>query len=227
MLPEGKTRQRLPREQLRQATERRILSAAEPVFAERGFAGASMAAIAAAAGLPKANLHYYFHTKEALYRALLDDILTVWLAATDRIVSGGEPVTAFSHYIRTKMALSQRRPDASKVFANEILRGAPHLSSVLGGALRGLVAQKSRIIEGWIAQGLMDPVEPPHLFFAIWAMTQTYADFGVQIRAVLDVDRLGDREFAAGTALIERLVLRGCGMQRQLASAAENCPSRA
>lgn len=203
----------LPREQLRQETERRILTAAEPVFAELGFAGASMAAIATAAGLPKANLHYYFHTKEALYRALLDDILSVWLAATDRIVSGESPHTAFSHYVRTKMELSRRRPRASKVFANEILRGAPYLSSVLGGQLRDLVKQKSRIIEGWIAQGLMDPVEPAHLFFAIWAMTQTYADFDVQIRAVLGVDSLEEQHFAAGTALIERLVLRGCGMR--------------
>jgi len=235
MLPERETRQRRPRGQQRLETERRILSAAEPIFAERGFAGASMAAIAAAASLPKANLHYYFRTKEALYSALLDDILTVWLAATDRIVTGGNPVTAFSHYIRTKMALSQRRPDASKVFANEILRGAPHLSSVLGGALRELVTRKSRIIEGWIALGLMDPVEAPHLFFAIWAMTQTYADFDVQIRAVLEVEQLGDREFAAGTAMIERLVLRGCGMLRHFPPApgtgvpgtGANCPTEA
>ncbi|MDR3536925.1 MAG: TetR family transcriptional regulator C-terminal domain-containing protein [Acetobacteraceae bacterium] len=203
----------MPREQLRQETEQRILRAAEPVFAEAGYAGATMAALAAAASLPKANLHYYFHTKEALYRAVLDNILTVWLSATDRIVPDGDPARAFSHYIRTKMTLSRLRPQASKVFANEILRGAPQLHSVLGGALRSLVAEKSRVIEGWIAQGLMDPVEPRHLFFAIWAMTQTYADFDVQIRAVLDVDRLGDREFSAGTALIERLVLRGCGVR--------------
>jgi TetR/AcrR family transcriptional regulator len=43
---------------IRRANEARILRAAERVFAKAGFAGARMAEIAAAAGVPKANLHY-------------------------------------------------------------------------------------------------------------------------------------------------------------------------
>lgn len=189
-----------------------IIAAAEGVFATAGYAGARMAEIAAAAGLPKANLHYYFKTKEGLYRAVLDDILGMWLAATDQILPDSDPSAALSSYIRRKMVYSRTRPHASKVFANEILHGAPQLGGFLGTELRALVEAKSTVIEGWIARGLMAPVEPRHLFFVLWAMTQTYADFEVQVRAVLGRRRLGARDFQAGTELIERLVLLGCGL---------------
>ena len=193
-------------------TRARILAAAERVFATAGYAGARMAGIAAASGLPKANLHYHFKTKEGLYRAVLDDILGMWLAATDQILPDSDPSAALAGYIRRKMVYSRTRPDASKVFANEILHGAPQIGGFLGAELRALVAAKSAVIEGWIARGLMAPVEPRHLFFVLWAMTQTYADFEVQIRAVLG-HRLGARDFQAGTELIERLALLGCGLK--------------
>ncbi|MCQ4160375.1 TetR/AcrR family transcriptional regulator [Roseomonas sp. GC11] len=201
-----------PRARQRAARRRQILEAAERVFAETGFEGASMAALAAAAGLPKANLHYYFGTKEALYAALLNDLLDLWLSATDRIRPESDPAEALAAYVRAKMAWSRERPRASKLFANEVLRGAPHLAPHFAGPLRALVEEKSRVIEGWIAAGRMAPTEPRHLFFAIWAMTQTYADFAPQIEAVLDVPSLGPREFADGTATVLQLVLRGCGL---------------
>jgi len=196
----------------RETPRARIIAAAEGVFATAGYAGARMVEIAAAAGLPKANLHYHFKTKEGLYRAVLDDILGMWLAATDQILPDSDPSAALSSYIRRKMIYSRTRPDASKVFANEILHGAPQIGGFLGAELRTLVASKSAVIDGWIARGLMAPVQPRHLFFVLWAMTQTYADFEVQIRAVLGRRRLGAGDFQAGTELIERLVLLGCGL---------------
>ncbi|MDJ0388018.1 TetR family transcriptional regulator C-terminal domain-containing protein [Roseomonas sp. E05] len=190
-----------------------ILASAERIFAEAGFGGASMSALAAAAGLPKANLHYYFGTKEALYTALLDSILDLWLSATDSIRPESDPAEALTAYVRAKMAWSRTRPYASKVFANEVLHGAPYLGSYLAGELRALVREKSRVLEGWIAEGRMEPVDPPHLFFAIWAMTQTYADFEAQIRAVLDRPELTAQDHARGSDMVLRLVLKGCGLR--------------
>lgn len=201
-----------PRTRRRQARLDLILEAAEGVFADAGFEGASMSSIAAAAGLPKANLHYYFGTKEALYRAVLEGILTLWLSATDPIRPEADPAEALSAYVRAKMRWSRRRPQASRVFANEVLHGAPYLQSYLAGPLRALVREKSAVIEGWIAEGRMRPVSPPHLFFAIWAMTQTYADFDPQIRAVLDCPPLDEQVQAQGGAVVLQLVLGGCGL---------------
>lgn len=198
---------------IRQANEASIVKAAEAVFARDGFGGATMAAIAAQAGVPKANLHYYFSTKQQLYRAVLADILHVWLAETEGIQPDADPALALSRYIRAKMALAARRPHASRVFAGEMLRGAPEVMDMLQGELRALVAQKSRVIESWIAAGRMAAVDPPHLFFSIWAATQTYADFAPQVRAVLGVQSLRGSALARATQHVENLVLRGCGLE--------------
>lgn len=190
-----------------------ILKAAEQVFAEAGYEGASMAALAAAAGLPKANLHYYFHNKAGLYSAVLDSILSVWIAAADEIRPGSDPEQSLSRYIRAKIALSQQRPHASKVFANEVLHGAAHLHGYFGTDMRRIFREKAAVIDHWIAQGLMDKVDPMHLLFAIWAMTQTYADFEAQIRPVLGVPRMTDAVYTRGANLIVKLVLQGCGIR--------------
>ncbi|MHB1513585.1 TetR family transcriptional regulator C-terminal domain-containing protein [Acidithiobacillus sp.] len=193
--------------------ERRILEAAEEIFAQAGFAGARTAKIAARAGIPKANLHYYFRTKEALYRAVLDRILSLWLSETDIIRTDVAPAFALEHYIRAKMALAATHPQASRVFAHEILRGAPHLEDYLRTELRRLVATKSQVIEGWVKAGLMAPIDPPHLFFTIWAATQTYADFDSQVCAVLGVQRLGVPHQTRAADHVVTLILRGCGLE--------------
>jgi TetR/AcrR family transcriptional regulator len=186
----------------RQANEARILAAAEAVFAETGFAGATTAAIAERAGLPKANLHYYFRTKEALYRRVLESILEMWLATGEQIVPEADPAQALAAYIAAKVEHSR----------HELLHGAPQLGDTLRRQLRQWVAAKARVIEGWVASGRMQPVEARHLFFVIWAATQTYADFDCQVMAVLGRDRLAERDWQAATALITRLVLGGCGI---------------
>lgn len=208
LLQGGATR----RERRRLTSQARILDAAEQVFAESGFSGATTADIAAKARLPKANVHYYFGTKERLYRRVLERILEAWLASGDNIRPEADPATALRDYIGAKMEASQRQPYASKVFANEILHGAPQLADYLADHVRRWVDGKAKVIDHWVARGLMQPVDAPHLFFIIWSSTQTYADFECQIRAVLKRDRLKNEDFTAGTALITRMVLSSCGL---------------
>ena len=201
--------------QIRQTNEALILAAAERVFAGAGFAGATMAAIAEEACLPKANLHYYFGSKLALYRAVLSRTLDDWLVPTLGITPKADPRVAIETYIRAKMALSVQRPHASRVFANELLHGAPVVKTLLGTELRELVQLKAAVIQGWINAGRMAPVDPEHLFFTIWAATQTYADFGVQVSAVLGRAELGAADYARATEHVVSLILRGCGLLSQ------------
>jgi TetR/AcrR family transcriptional regulator len=199
---------------IRQASMEHILAATEKVFAQYGFEGATMAQLAAATGLPRANLHYYFRTKDGLYRAVLERILALWLAdAATWISPERHPAEGLAGYVRAKMAHSRLRPDASRIFAGELLRGAPHIMLYLGIELRRQVEALAAVIAGWSARGLMDPVDPFHLLFAIWAMTQTYADFDVQIRAVLGKVAIDDAEFAAATETVVALVLNGSGVR--------------
>jgi TetR/AcrR family transcriptional regulator len=203
---------------IRARNQARILVAAEASFAETGFRGATMAAIAARAKLPKANLHYYFGTKHALYRAVLTNILDLWLGAFDALRKDRHPADALADYIRHKIYWSRTRPNASKVFANEILHGAPQLGGYLAKELRQRVEQKAAVLRHWARLGLMEPVDPVHLVFTLWAMTQHYADFEVQVRAVLGRRRLGEADFDTATKTIVRLVLDGCGIRRRRTS---------
>jgi TetR/AcrR family transcriptional regulator len=196
----------------RVAQEAAIITAAERVFAGAGFGGATMAAIALAAGLPKPNLHYYFGSKRALYRAVLERTLNEWLAPVDTIVGDADPRAALEGYIREKMRQSFARPTASRVWANELLHGAPELRGTLVRTLRPLVRRKAAVIDRWIAEGRMAPVDSVHLFFTIWATTQTYADFEVQICAVLGRASLDSEAQEKATQHVVSLILRGCGL---------------
>jgi len=198
--------------QIRQANEALILAAAERAFARAGFNGATMAGIAEGAGLPKANLHYYFGNKEALYLAVLQRTLHDWLVPMDGLTEQADPAQALGAYIRAKMAMSAERPDASKVFANELLHGAQVVGELMRSDLRAMVRRKALVIEHWIAQGRMAAVDTTHLFFTIWAATQTYADFDVQVRAVLGRSTLSARDHERATEHVVSLILRGCGL---------------
>ena len=127
----------------RRENEAKILAAAEKVFAERGFAAATTSAIARLAGMPKANLHYYFRTKEALYTRVLDEILALWIETAEAIRPEADPKAALSAYIAAKIDFSRSRPQASKVFANEILHGAPRVRRRLKGDLNPLVINQA------------------------------------------------------------------------------------
>lgn len=197
---------------IRQTNEALILLGAEKVFARTGFSGATMAAIAEASGLPKANLHYYFGSKDVLYRAVLARILNDWLLPTHGITTDAEPRAALEQYIRAKMRLSAERPDGSKVFANELLHGAPVVKALLRTELRQLVMDKAAVVQGWIDAGRMAKVDAVHIFFTIWAATQTYADFDVQVCAVLDTNALAEKDHARATEHVVALILRGCGL---------------
>jgi TetR/AcrR family transcriptional regulator len=199
---------------IRRANVERLLDAAEAVFAEKGYGGATTAAIALRAGLPKANLHYYFRTKEQIYRAVLDRILGLWLAAFDPSAAGDDPAGILEAYIRAKIRLSREHPQASRVFAREILSGAAHIRGYLVGDLRRWVARQSELMRGWIARGRMDPIDPVHLLFVVWAATQTYADFDAQIRAVTGKRAQTQEDYMRAADTVVQLVLKGCGVRR-------------
>lgn len=200
------------RARARARIEANIRRAAEEVFAEMGFEGASTSLIAKRAGLPKANLHYYFKTKNDLYQFVLRDIIELWLNTAQEIQPDGDPATALAHYIGQKIDLARDRPIASRVFANEVLHGAPRFDEFMRRDLKEWVERKAAIIEGWVAQGRMDAVDPKHLFFMIWATTQTYADFTVQIAAVLGRRDLTESDYRLASDQITRIILKGCGL---------------
>ena len=166
-----------------------ILEAGLQVFSQYGFRGATLDQVAAAAGLSKPNLLYYFKSKDAIYTSLLEKLLEDWLEPLQAIDPDGDPVEQLLGYANRKLTMSQNFPRESRLFANEIIHGAPRIGDVLRGELKDLVDDIARVINGWAAEGRIKPVDPYHLIFTIWSLTQHYADFDVQVRAILgDVD---------------------------------------
>jgi TetR/AcrR family transcriptional regulator len=162
-----------------------ILAAALDVFSASGFRGATVDQIAAKSEMSKPNLLYYFRRKEDIYVALLEHTLTDWLEPLHALDPDGDPLAELSRYIAVKLEMSDANPKASRLFANEILHGAPMIEKFLKGPLKLLVSEKATVIQSWIVQGKLAPVDPYHLIFAIWAITQHYADFAVQVDAVM------------------------------------------
>lgn len=196
---------------IRESNEAHLLACAEAVFAERGLDGASTAMIAERAGLPKANLHYYFPTKLALYRRVLDDLFEDWHRAAGSFEADDDPVEAIGAYVRAKMALSRRRPLGSKVWANEIIHGAEHMQDILSERVKPWFDTRVKVIDSWIARGLLAPIDAHALMYLIWATTQHYADFDAQIRALSGKRTFTQKAFDERTEQVVQLVIRACG----------------
>jgi|TARA_R110001606_G_scaffold119705_7_gene251108 TetR/AcrR family transcriptional regulator len=187
---------------IQQKNRELILNGALEAFSANGLRGATIDQIARAAGLSKPNVLYYFGSKDEIHKALLTTLLEMWLAPMRQIDPDGEPLAEVLRYVQAKLSMSQDYPRESRLFAHEILQGAPHLTEILGGDLRQIVDRTVAVLEGWMDQGLLARVEPRHLIFSIWSMTQHYADFETQVRAVLGDGR---DPVAEGAAFLDDL----------------------
>ena len=203
----GRASRTKKRTRIQALNHQRILDAALEVFSAQGFRGATVDRIAEAAGMSKPNLLYYFGRKKEIYLAVLRRTLEMWLAPFEEIRADGDPEAEIRRYIARKLEFSKTHPAASRLFLNESIQGAPMLLEVLQTRVRLLVEEKAAIFGKWAADGKIEPVDPYHLVFMLWAMTQHYADFEAQIGAVLP----GSREALFGKAneVVPAILLRG------------------
>lgn len=197
------------RTRIQEEKEERILEAALDVFSSNGFRGSTIDQIADAAGMSKPNLLYYFRTKEAIHRQLIDRVLFTWLEPLRAFDPDGNPESEIRSYIRRKLEMARDFPRESRLFANEILQGAPRIEDELKGPLKQLVDEKAAVIRSWARSGKIARCDPYHLIFSIWATTQHYADFDVQVRAVLGQDGAGEGRFEDAARFLEHLFMDG------------------
>ena len=202
-----------PAGRIRQKNEQAIIQAAEDEFARHGFKGTSMNTIALKAGLPKANLHYYFTNKLGLYIAVLSNIIELWDSTFNALSVEDDPGAALSEYIRTKMEFSRRNPQASRIFAMEVISGGTCLTEYFSADYREWFRGRAAVFQAWIAAGKMDPVDPVHLIFLLWGSTQHYADFATQICQVTGRSRLTKQDMEDASNNLIHIILKGCGIK--------------
>ena len=200
--------QRKPMTRIQRKNTEAILEAALVVFSQFGFRGSTLDQIAKEAGLSKPNLLYYFKSKEAIFTEVLEGLLDTWLDPLREMKEDGDPIEEILAYMKRKLQMSRDFPRESRLFANEIIQGAPRMMHAIEGELKELVDEKAKIIRKWSADGRIAETDPYHLIFSIWSLTQHYADFDVQVRAILreDTDEIFDEAETYLTSLFTRML---------------------
>lgn len=202
-----------PSGRIRQQNEEIILAAAEVEFADHGFMGATMNNIALRANLPKSNIHYYFKNKLQLYVEVLANILDLWDSALNELTSSDDPALALRSYIITKMRFARENSLASRIFAKEILSGAPRLTEYFNDDYHVWFETKTTVFREWTAEGKIDAIEPAHIIFLLWSSTQHYSDFSVQIASAMGKKTLAEADYAVAAESLITIIIRGIGVK--------------
>lgn len=205
-MPDGSNRKP---SRIQQRNRRRILEAALEVFSRHGYRGATLDQIAAEAGLSKPNILYYFDGKEDIHLTLLNQLLETWLDPLVAMDAGGDPVEEILAYVQRKLDMARDLPRESRLFAGEILQGAPRMRPELQDHLKPLFDEKCQVIADWVAAGRLPPINPQHLIFSIWATTQHYADFATQVNILLPGEDAGGDAAATHLSTLFGSLLRG------------------
>lgn len=197
---------------IRRENVAKILEAAESVFAEKGFKGASVGLIAERANVPKPNVYYYFGTKEELYRRVIEDVCSIWLHAADTFYEANDPKLAIEDYVTSKMDLARQRPNGSRLWAIEMASGAPFLKDYLENTVKPWLVSRERVLEKWISQGKLQPFNARYFFYMVWATTQNYADFESQINIMNGGEPLSDTQFEDAKHHVVQMILKSTGI---------------
>lgn len=202
------------RARLRHDIERKIMQCAEEAFAVHGFEGASLTDIAERSALSKQNLLYYFPTKLALYKRVLDDVMDEWLRSMEALAHTRlAPTEALDIYVDAKIDFSIRRPHGSRMYAREMIGGARHYRREIKSRLVPMLQKNIARLEEWMDQGLAERVSAEHLFFAIWATTQAYADVAAQMQLVLGRRALSAQDFSLAKTTLKAVVRRTLNLE--------------
>lgn len=209
-MPDGQPERKVG--EIREKSELNILRAASTQFVMQGFKGATIQSIADRADLPKANVLYYFKNKEKLYLAVLEHILETWDEGIGDINPEDGPEMAIRKFIGAKVRMSFQYPEASKIYAMEIIQGAQHLKEYSRTYQRKWVREKAKVFQKWIDNGEMAAIDPVHLIFLIWSSTQHYADFETQILTIMNRAEYEEEDVEHVIDFLSTIILRGCGL---------------
>jgi TetR/AcrR family transcriptional regulator len=139
------------------------------------------------------------------------NIFEIWLHAAEAMDSAPGPVEGIGAYIDAKMDISRRHPNGSKVWASEVMHGAPVIQDYLETTLRDWTTGRAALIQRWVDEGKMQPIDPEHLLYMLWATTQHYADFSHQIETLNGGRALDEADWQSAKQSVKTMILRGIG----------------
>ena len=189
-----------------------ILAAAEEEFVLQSYRGATMQGIADRAGLPKANIHYYFKNKKNLYKAVLHSIIQEWNEGLITMTVDSDPKTVIEKFVRTKLHQAFVNPNRHKLFALEVIGGAPHLHDFMSTTMQEWALDKVEVMKIWHEQGKIGIADPLQLLILIWATTQRYAEFETEIVGLMKKSAYDEQDETRAAEFLVPFILRGCGL---------------
>jgi TetR/AcrR family transcriptional regulator len=191
------------------ATSRsRVLDAAERVFAERGFAGATTREIALAAGVQKRMLFYYFSSKDDLYRAVLERIITELVGIHEQFHGDPGPI-GLAEVTDGLTAFAAGKLDAVRILLREIMDAGPHLRALADEHLRALFTRGAAEVARNMADGTFRPGDPMQVLLHVGGLTFFYFLNVPLLRLVWDRDPLAPETLAERAAAVRDLLMHG------------------
>ncbi|OUM28936.1 TetR family transcriptional regulator [Pseudomonas putida] len=186
-----------------------ILKAASESFATTGFTATHSHDIAERAGLPKANLYYYFQTKENLYVQVLVSFIEPLVRASAALRKSDDPIVGLRAYIKARIRIIREHPFSAAVFSQELLSGGKRLPEVCKNMLEEEARRNVACLRNWIGDGRLAPCDPEHLMIFIWSATRTYTNLAWQMSQLRGVAGPDKSDFDRATRTVTQMVLGG------------------
>lgn len=140
--------------------ERKIIDAALETIAEQNISGTRMRHIAKNAGMSQGNLHYYFPTKADLYRALLEDMLRVFVSDREQDIDNSSlsPKEALAVFFSQEEEILERRSNMMNVFFDFWVQGTrdPEIRKQIQGMYAAWRRDLSKVVSRGVEQGVFD-----------------------------------------------------------------------
>ena len=197
------------KQRVRNRNERKIISAAEKLFSEKGYNTATIQEIANSIDIPKANIHYYFPTKRDLYLAVIMNLRDLWKNDVDIIMNENDARGALSAYVRSLLDLSFDNPHAHKIWNWEMMRGAKNLTPEIKRSMRKRHEKETKLIQSWIDAGQIIPIEPQNLLYFLWGITTHFSYQRDQVKILNGNKHLSKKQREKVYQDAVNMVLRG------------------
>jgi AcrR family transcriptional regulator len=171
----------------------RILEAAQRLFAEKGFWGASVQDITDAANVNKAMLFYYFKSKENLYCSLIGEILeTICNALIERAHAYNEPLQKFTSImeIYSELCFQPQNFEIFKIIFQDIMGPEDRVKVSIRENVNKILQFITSVIEEGIAAGVFKKVDPHFTALSILGMCYIFARHRLLMGEQSDVDEI-------------------------------------
>ncbi|AUM11507.1 TetR/AcrR family transcriptional regulator [Ketobacter alkanivorans] len=185
----------------------RILSAAESLFAVRGFEGVSTTQIAKVAGITQPLIHYHFKNKEALWKATITRLfsrLSDEFNAEVKTLQQKDDRRYLIEMIRCYVSFVARYPQYGQFIMREGVQDSPRLQWMVEEWLKPTLNQFHALYEKGIEQGWMKDIPFPQLIMLITASASHFFSMAPMVKALYGIDANGpDQVLAHSDAVVE------------------------